>query len=867
MLSTIKAIGGGFGESVELFHFNIHWPKGNVQHGESRLCLGFADSDLAKEWHRMLSGVLLKRYSGVLPGLTPTVSRDLPEESNVAQEASLSPGKAAAAANGVAKTAVKPTNPLLMSMTSTSTGLTGGLSGTLDEELDATVLGADELPHFLEKLPASRSRTAKWMPIGYTNGLPIYYCANGNPGAAGPRLGKTAGEYMVSCVIAGTPEECGVVLMTARSCASVLGPVTQIKLLERYGMGDKVMYMELEAGNAYGGWLAPRYAIIRQVAHSSEGTVVLHFSDEKERQLPQELQAAHQALPWHSRPTRMRVSGGLTVSPAMDGEKVGCSARTCLATYVLKVEDLGGSCSDLAWMRVPAAAAGAQKGLVEQLLMTVILLRDEVEHARFCVRPFDSYVIDEAEVAEDAEAEAQRPSRQQTTTSKLLDEAADRLASRTASGKVSVNVNGVANGVHSMSAGAKVTAASAMSAVKGAAQPPATSNGNAARDMSAAAAGGDALDAVPDESAPAEPFEIPPFDPLGTLQKRFWIPLHAEGAPSPFNLRGPNYLKDKAKIPGGVGQYTLSSVDLIKVDKPVEHIGRFLPTIRCNGAPFTVSFSILVPGNPLIYMVFSFTTDRHPDLLGEPPEEPNDEWTPFDYSMHRFLTSNDDGKSGMVKLIPRLSEGSWILKQSVGTTPVIMGRKLRQIYFRTDSYIEVDIDLAANTAANHITGVVRGAIRTVSLDFAFLLEAQRQKELPEKLIGAVRLLKMDLSTAASVDTSRELPLPPSPLKLKASPSPSSPSSLAALKPPVPPAARNATPSQLLRHPTADLVALNRALSPTWEKEGAGGAVRRTQSMGNPGVEAAVAAAQEVKAGGGSMRPSPFSDVASHKDQQ
>lgn len=38
----------------------------------------------------------------------------------------------------------------------------------------------------------------------------------------------------------------------------------------------------------------------------------------------------------------------------------------------------------------------------------------------------------------------------------------------------------------------------------------------------------------------------------------------------------------------------------------------------------------------------------------------------------------------MFKLIPHVAKGSWILSQSVGTTPVIMGKKLNTNYFITD---------------------------------------------------------------------------------------------------------------------------------------------------------------------------------------
>jgi hypothetical protein len=53
-----------------------------------------------------------------------------------------------------------------------------------------------------------------------------------------------------------------------------------------------------------------------------------------------------------------------------------------------------------------------------------------------------------------------------------------------------------------------------------------------------------------------------------------------------------------------------------------------------------------------------------------------EEWTPFDFTMSRFLHGSDDERNSMFKLIPHCAKGSWVVSQSVGTTPVILGRKL-----------------------------------------------------------------------------------------------------------------------------------------------------------------------------------------------
>jgi hypothetical protein len=40
----------------------------------------------------------------------------------------------------------------------------------------------------------------------------------------------------------------------------------------------------------------------------------------------------------------------------------------------------------------------------------------------------------------------------------------------------------------------------------------------------------------------------------------------------------------------------------------------------------------------------------------------------------RFLNGTTEERNKMLKLIPHIADGSWMIKQSVGTTPVILGK-------------------------------------------------------------------------------------------------------------------------------------------------------------------------------------------------
>ena len=57
-----------------------------------------------------------------------------------------------------------------------------------------------------------------------------------------------------------------------------------------------------------------------------------------------------------------------------------------------------------------------------------------------------------------------------------------------------------------------------------------------------------------------------------------------------------------------------------------------------------------------------------------------------------------------------------MVKQSVGTTPVITGKALKTTYHITEQYIEIDIDVSANSVAAYVTGLVRGATKSLVID-------------------------------------------------------------------------------------------------------------------------------------------------------
>lgn len=70
-----------------------------------------------------------------------------------------------------------------------------------------------------------------------------------------------------------------------------------------------------------------------------------------------------------------------------------------------------------------------------------------------------------------------------------------------------------------------------------------------------------------------------------------------------------------------------------------------------------------------------------------------------------------------------------------------------EIVYVTDrgpNYFEVDVDVGSSRAANSVVGMVQGATNHMIIDMAVVLEGHSEEELPEALLGTVRLTNLDM---------------------------------------------------------------------------------------------------------------------------
>lgn len=201
-----------------------------------------------------------------------------------------------------------------------------------------------------------------------------------------------------------------------------------------------------------------------------------------------------------------------------------------------------------------------------------------------------------------------------------------------------------------------------------------------------------------------------------------------------FRVRSKRFIFDGSKVPAGQPLMQLVAVDWLKGVKRMDHLARrkgCAAQIAAEKGLFSLVINLQVPGSTHYSMVIYFISKQLlPGSL-----------------LQRFVDGDDEFRNSRLKLIPSVPKGSWIVRQSVGSTPCILGKAVDCNYYRGQKYLEVDVDIGSSTVANGVLGLVLGVVTTLVVDMAFLVQGNSMDELPEHLIGALRVSRLELSSA------------------------------------------------------------------------------------------------------------------------
>lgn len=216
-----------------------------------------------------------------------------------------------------------------------------------------------------------------------------------------------------------------------------------------------------------------------------------------------------------------------------------------------------------------------------------------------------------------------------------------------------------------------------------------------------------------------------------------------------FHVRGPNYFVKKQKVPAGDWLLKPLGVDWVKSSSKLDHVlGR--PDNRVMSAlkranhdgkasnAFIFAVNLQVPGREPYSAIFYYVT-----------EDPIPPGSLFD----RFIREDDNFRNSRFKIVNRIVKGPWIVKATVGNyAACLLGKALTCRYMRGHNYLEIDVDIGSSALASAICHLALGYTSCVTVDMGFLVESQAEEELPEKILGAVRIAQMEMGSAARVDS-------------------------------------------------------------------------------------------------------------------
>lgn len=228
----------------------------------------------------------------------------------------------------------------------------------------------------------------------------------------------------------------------------------------------------------------------------------------------------------------------------------------------------------------------------------------------------------------------------------------------------------------------------------------------------------------------------------------------AEPNANSFRVRGKTYKSDSRKINAGSSLFRLIAADVVETDVPImtgfclhpkERVQLALEReSRANTSgqpsdmpPFVFAVNIILPGPPNYHLVFYYAVDNMSLIDGS-------DGSPSSKLCNEFFFGDDDNfRDNTFKLIPQIIEGNFMVRKAVGSTPAIMGNKIKQTYVQGERFFELMIDTGSSSVAAGVIRICNGYAKMIVVDLAFLFEGYNERTLPERVLGCVRLKNVE----------------------------------------------------------------------------------------------------------------------------
>mmetsp|Transcript_42609 Transcript_42609/g.129356 ORF Transcript_42609/g.129356 Transcript_42609/m.129356 type:complete len:283 (-) Transcript_42609:631-1479(-) len=262
-----------------------------------------------------------------------------------------------------------------------------------------------------------------------------------------------------------------------------------------------------------------------------------------------------------------------------------------------------------------------------------------------------------------------------------------------------------------------------------------------------------------------------------------------------MKVRGPAYFDHGIKVPSDESPFALLGVD--SVASPTSSAARadnggggcdadyddddddpardFLRRWRRawddagGSAPFLLVINFVVPwGNLLAYF-------RRRGSGGAVAAEEEEDDPPAERAWRLFLKGDETYRNERLKLVPRIVQGSWMVKKAVGSSPTLIGKKIPMTYRGSvdANYLEIRMDVTRGSSlATSICSTVASKSDAVTVDLGFLVEGTRgtaavaeegedggeeweEDLLPERVLCAFRLHHVSVKDSMTLRQWRE----------------------------------------------------------------------------------------------------------------
>jgi hypothetical protein len=201
-------------------------------------------------------------------------------------------------------------------------------------------------------------------------------------------------------------------------------------------------------------------------------------------------------------------------------------------------------------------------------------------------------------------------------------------------------------------------------------------------------------------------------------------------------VRGANYLSDSRKIRSQSSMLDLVDVHLMKSREEV---------VFYSQSSKSRIKSLREAGDSRFFFILNFRLPPvHLCITWAVPEDCAWSRRPEGVLFERFLRMSDKERNSRVKVLPKVTEGPWLVKTGMPDRPGIVGKKVDIVHNSGPNHTEMSVNCISSSTGRRIVNLLTGAAKHFGMELYLIIEGQRQDELPERILGGLSIHQGDL---------------------------------------------------------------------------------------------------------------------------